>query len=109
MYNLCKRSARRQPIALAWALRMLSDAHFRAEEKPLWRREILAAAHSEVRHYLHQLHRDYKSRGRGVVGNRNGSNNRRWRRYLRERRPRVWTCGSIFEIIGRKEQNNANL
>lgn len=88
---------RRDPIALSWAVQDLRNAHSLAAEKgELWARDILAAARSDVRHYLRQNYNDYGRRG---LSNREGTNNRRWRKYLRERRPRI-ACGNVWEIVG---------
>lgn len=52
--------------------------------------DAMQVIHS-LRHLLRQGHRDYKRRG---LSNREGANNRRWRKYLAAR-PRVEVFGTI--------------
>ncbi len=48
-----------------------------------------------VRHYARQRYMDYARRGQS---NREGSNTRRYRQYMSQRRPRI-TVGNLYSII----------
>lgn len=81
---------------LSWARYRLFRAHHLQDSKGvIGSGYAVQNARRDIRRYLRQQHSDYDRRGKT---NREGSNNRRWRRYLCQRRPRVYACG-LFEIV----------
>jgi hypothetical protein len=59
-------------------------------------RFAVAEAWANIRHGAYQQYHDLRRRGQT---NREGSGNRRWRRYLKERPPRIFTMGNLYELV----------